>query len=284
MRRLREWILRFGGLFNRQRKDRELDEEIESHVEMHIEDNVRLGMPLEEARRQAMIKLGGIESMKESYRDQRSLPVLETLWQDIRYGARMLRKNPGFTTVAVLTLAFGIGANTAIFSVVNAVLLRPLPYREPGQLVQLGMDQSGEASTFIDSATFVEVNAQSQSLARIAAYSGGDMTLTGAGLAERIVSGAVTADFFPLLGVQPAVGRNFTQEEDTPNGPRAAILGHSLWQSRFGGDPDVLGRTITLNQQSYTVVGILPARFQYPESFQLGTPLALGETGAGGGG
>src|SRR6185369_5835710 len=109
-----------------------------------------------------------------------------------------------------------------------------------------------------------------------------DMTLTGAGPVERVVSGAVTADFFPLLGVQPALGRNFTQEEDTPNGPRAAILGHGLWQSRFGGDPDVLDRTITLNQQSYTVVGILPARFQYPEPFQLWTPLALDGTGAGG--
>src|SRR3989442_8983676 len=105
------------------------------------------------------------------------------------------------------------------------------------------------------------------------------MPLTGAGQAERVVSGAVTADFFPLLGVQPAGGRNFTQEEDTPNGPRAAILGHGLWQSRFGGDADVLGRTITLNEQSYTVVGILPARFQYPEQFQVWAPLALGETG-----
>ena len=270
MRRLREWILRLGGSFNKQRKDRELDAEIESHLQLHIEDNLRLGLTPEEARRQALIKLGGIESMKESYRDQRGLPVLETLWQDIRYGARMLRKNPGFTTVAVLTLALGIGANTAIFCVVNAVLLRPLPYPEPGQLAQLRLDWSGSPSTLIGSATFVEVKAQSQSLARIAAYSGGDMTLTGAGLAERIVSGAVTADFFPLLGVQPAVGRNFTQEEDTPNGPRAVILAYSLWQSRFGGDSNILDRTITLNQQSYTVVGILPRAFNIQKGFNFG--------------
>jgi len=204
---------------------------------------------------------------------------MTVLIQDLRFGLRMLAKNPGFTAVAVLTLALGIGANTAIFSVVNAVLLRPLPYPEPGQLVQLRADWSGSPSSVIGSATFVEVKAQSQSLARIAAYSGGEMTLTGVGSAERVVAGAVTADFFPLLGIQPALGRNFTREEDTPNGPKAAILGHGLWQSRFGGDADVLGRTITLNEQSYTVVGILPARFQYPEPFQLWTPLALGETG-----
>ncbi len=198
---------------------------------------------------------------------------------DLKFAFRQLFKNPGFTAVTVLTLALGIGANTAIFSVVNAVLLRPLPYPEPGQLVQLRADWSGNPSTVIGSATFVEVKAQSQSLARVAAYSGGEMTLTGVGSAERVVAGAVTAEFFPLLGIQPALGRNFTREEDTPNGPKSVLLGHGLWQSRFGGDPEVLGRTITLNQQSYTVVGILPARFQYPEPFQLWTPLALGETG-----
>ncbi|MBI1176578.1 FtsX-like permease family protein [bacterium] len=199
---------------------------------------------------------------------------------DLKYALRQLLKNKGFTAVAVLTLALGIGANTAIFSVVNAVLLKPLPYPDPGQLVQLDMVQSGKASTVIGGTTFVGAKAQSQSLARIAAYSGGDITLTGAGPAERLVAGAVTADFFPLLGVQPALGRNFTKEEDTPNGPKAVILGHGLWQSRFGGDASVLGRAITLNEQSYTVVGILPARFQYPEGFQLWIPLALSETSA----
>jgi len=269
----------FRALFRKQDLDAQMEAEMRSHIELQTQENIESGMTREEARRRAWLSFGPVESIQETCRDERGVRWLENLGQDIRYGTRMLRKNPGFTTVAVLTLALGIGVNTAIFSVVNAVLLRPLPYPEPGQLVQLRADWSGSPSTDIGSSAFIEARAQSQSLTRIAAYSGGEMNLTGAVSAERVVAGAVTADFFPLLGVQPALGRNFTREEDTPNGPKAAILGHSLWQSRFGGDADVLGRTITLNEQNYTVVGILPARFQYPEPFQLWTPLALGETG-----
>ena len=202
---------------------------------------------------------------------------------DFKFAIRQLLKNPGFTAVALLTLALGIGANTAIFSVVNAVLLKPLPYAEPGQLVQLRKERSGGASIIIGSAEFVKIKAQSQAFARIAAYGSVDMNLTGAGQAQRLAGGQVPADFFPLLGIQPALGRNFTREEDTPNGPSAAILGHDLWQSQFGGDPNVLGRAITLNARSYTVVGILPASFQFPDRFQLWTPLALPETIARGG-
>src|SRR5687768_8202534 len=137
MRKLRAWILRLGGLFNKQRKDRELDDEIQSHLQLHIEDNLHLGMTPEEARRQAMIKLGGIESTKEAYRDQRGLPLLETLWQDIRYGARMLRKNPNFTGVAVFTLALGVGMNTSVFTALQTLTDRMLPYPDPGTLVQI---------------------------------------------------------------------------------------------------------------------------------------------------
>ncbi len=198
---------------------------------------------------------------------------------DFKFALRQLLKNPGFAAVAVLTLALGIGANTAIFSLVNAVLLRPLPYPEPGELVQLRSAWSGKPSIDLGTAAYFEVKAQSRLLNRVAAYTGGEFTLTGTGAAERLLTGAVTADFFPLLGVQPALGRNFTAEEDAPNGPKAVVLGHGLWQSRFGADPSILNRTITLNDRSYTVVGILPARFQYPEPFQLWTPLALSDTG-----
>src|SRR5207249_3705077 len=174
MKRLREWMVRFGGLFNKQRKDRELDEEIESHLQLHIEDNLRLGMTPEEARRQAMIKLGGVESTKEAYRDQRGLPALETLWQDIRFGARMLRKNPGFTTVAMLTLALGIGVNTASFSVLNVLLLHTVPYPKPDELLRVSDSRGPHAP-----ANFLDYREQNTVFERVAAFRKTSFNLAG---------------------------------------------------------------------------------------------------------
>jgi putative ABC transport system permease protein len=205
-RKLRGWV---RALFRKRELDARMDEEMRSHIEMQTQEKIEAGMNPEEARRTAMLDFGAVESIKERCRDERGVRWIETLGQDIHYGARTLRKNPAFTVMAVLTLALGIGANTAIFSVVYVVLLRPLPYPEPAQLVQLRMDWSGSPSTEIGSAAFLEVRAQSQALARIAAYTGGDLTLTGGGSAERTETGAVTADFFPLLGVQPAIRNRF---------------------------------------------------------------------------
>src|SRR5687767_1688496 len=237
MRRLRELIVRLGALFNKQRKDQELDAEIESHLQLHIEDNLRSGLTPEEARRQAMIKLGGIESTKEAYRDQRGLPVLETLWQDIRYGARMLRKNPGFTAVAVITLGLGIGATTAIFSLINGVLLEPLPYEQPEQLVHLWEMRPDGRSGDVSPGAFMDWREHSASFEGVSSVRGAAANLTGTGQPERINGLRVSANFLSILREHPQVGRGFFPEEERlGGGDKVAVLSHGLWQGRFGGD------------------------------------------------
>lgn len=269
MRKLRAWVFRLGGLFNKHRKDSEFDSEIESHLQLHIEDNLRLGLSPKEARLQALIKLGGIDSTQEAYRDQRSIPQLETVWQDIRYGARMLRKNPSFTAVAVLTLALGIGGNTAIFSLVNAALLRQLPFRDADQLVAVwagnplkpGSEQLAPAN-----ADIAEWRAQSNCFASIAAFAPGSADLTDGGEPERIGASRVTAGFFETLGVAPLLGRGLTVEEEAPGGPPVVLISHGLWQRRFGGDRALLGSSISVNGEKRTVIGILPPEFDFPRA------------------
>jgi putative ABC transport system permease protein len=268
MRRLRGWVVRVSGLFSRQRQDRELDEEIEGHIQSHIEENLRLGMTPEEARRQAMIRLGGIEATKEAYRQQRGLPLLDVVFQDVLYGARMLRKNPGFTTVAVLTLGLGIGSCTAIFSLINAALLRELPFPKSDNLVviwavnpglKLGMTQVPPANA--DIAAWRE---PSQSFLRVAAFAPRAADVTGQGDTERVGAAGVTAGLFETLGVAPMLGRTFTREEGAPGGSPAVMIGHGLWQRRFGGDPSLLGKAIIVNGDSRLVIGILPPAFDFP--------------------
>jgi len=204
---------------------------------------------------------------------------MQTLLQDLRYGARMLLKKPGFTLIAVITLALGIGANTAIFSVVNAVLLRPLPYPEPDQLVRLYEKETDAAIRSerleVAPANFLDWQRQSRTLVEIGAWGQEEQALASQGQADPVVAAFVSANFFSILGVSPLQGRVFTSEEDNPDRDTVALLGYGLWQRRFGGDPNVVGQRVNLDGSRYTVVGIMPAGFQYPRGSEIWTPLAL---------
>jgi predicted permease len=274
MRLLRNLFRRVRGLVRAEAIHREIDEEVRFHIEMRIEENIRRGMPPEEARRVAERRFGNLTRMKERGYEVRGGRWLETLWQDLRYSVRVLLKTPVFTCIAVLTLALGIGANTAIFSVVNAVLLRPLPYRDPDRLVQVNHYRAnrGESSTGAD---FLEWREQAKSFEAIAGYAFDTATITGKGETEVLNSGMISADLFEMLGVAPALGRSFTPEEDKLGGPPVVILSDKLWQRRFGGDHRVIGRSITLGDQSRTVVGVMPHGFRFPGESELWLPLAL---------
>ena len=270
MRRLRALLLRLGAVFGKQRQESELSAEMESHLQLHTEDNLRAGMTAEKARREALMKLGGIEQTKEDVRDRRSLPIMETLLQDVKYGARMLRKNPGFSAVAVLSLALGIGANTTIFTVVNAVLLNPLPVREASRLVQM---DTVDAKTHVTAARFTRMgisfpNARdyrdkNDVLTGLAAWTISPVTWSGGSEPRQILGELVTANYFDVLGMNPAVGRFFLPSEDKhPNSDEVAVLSYALWANKFGSDRNVVGRTLTLNARPYTVIGVAPRGFK----------------------
>src|ERR1700704_3106790 len=200
---------------------------------------------------------------------------MENLFKDLSYGLRSLLKHPGFTAIAVITLALGIGANTAIFSVINALLLKPLPYRNPDQLVWVGEITPQQKSEVIPGAHFLEWSEQSRTLEKIAVYNDDNLTLTGSGEPERFDCGKVSAGFFSLLGVQPLLGRDFRAEEDRPGGDRVVVISNSLWQRRFSSDKNIVGHSVMLNDQSYTVLGVLPPDFRFFQPFDLWIPLAL---------
>jgi predicted permease len=264
LRQVRGVLVRLAGWFSREKQDREFAEELESHLHMHIEDNLRQGLRPEEARRQALIKLGGIEQTKERYRHQRRIPLFETLAQDLRYGLRRLGKNPGFTIIAVFTLALGVGANTAIFTLINAALLRPLPYQDAEQLIVVAtMRRDTKEVRSTSYPDFADWRDQNTVFERLAARAGTSFSLTAGNEPERVNGELVSADYFPLLRVQAASGRTFLPEEDrTPDTHPVALVGHGLWQRRFGGNPALIGQTIQLNSRNYTVVGIMPESFR----------------------
>ncbi len=197
MRWLRGWLLRLGELFGRERRERELVAEMDSHLQMHIEDNLRAGMNTAEARRQALIKLGGVEQTKEIVRERRGLPMLDALVQDLRFGARVLRKNPGFTLVAVLTLALGIGANTAIFSVINSVLLKPLPFRDPERLVRVFSTRQTAEFYPVSGEDYFDWQSQNRAFETTTLFTGHhDFNASGAGEPETVSVASMQANFF----------------------------------------------------------------------------------------
>jgi putative ABC transport system permease protein len=266
----------------RVRFDRELEEEVRFHLEMRAEEYLAAGMTPEEARRAARRRFGNETRLRELSRETWGFMMMETLFQDVRFGARMLAKHKGFTAVAVLTLALGIGANTAIFSVVNAVLLKPLPYDNSHELVQIWGTQPQLDTAPMSPANFLDWREQNRVFERVAAYTGQNLNLSGVADPERIRATRVSADLFELLRVRPELGRAFLAEEDQYGGQRVVILSHGLWQRRFGANPEILGRSLTLNDQSYVVVGVMPPDFSFPRTTtEMWTPIAFspGERG-----
>jgi len=268
--------LRFRSLFKRGRVEQELSDELRFHLEKLSEAYVAKGMPLQEARYSALRELGGIDQIKEECRDMRRVDWIENCLQDARYGVRMLARNRSFAVVAILTLALGIGANTAIFSVVDTVLLQPLPFKDPSRLVWATERFSAThgAATVI-SPDFAGWKDRNQVFEQIGAFGGGEgANLTAAGEPTRVSVLHVTAGFFPMLDVQPIAGRTFLQAEGKQGQDHVALLSEALWRRRFGADPHILGKTVRLDNAVYAVVGVMPTNLRYPAA-DVWTPLAL---------
>ncbi len=259
--RCRSWLRTTLG---RSRMESDMDLELKFHIEAYAEDLVRKGLPRQEAMRRARMEFGGIERAKEECREARGVTFLESLAQDIRYGLRMLRKSPGFTAVAVLTLALGIGANTALFSVVNGVLLNPLPYPHPDQVVIASNTSSTLPETWISYPDFLDWLRDNHPFSSLAAYESlVSFNLLGQGEPERVSVTEISSAFFPTLGVTPVLGRNLSRAEDQLNGPPAVILSGGFWKTKFGGSPDIVGKAINFDGTDYTVVGVLPENFYF---------------------
>jgi predicted permease len=281
MRQLRALLWRFGGLFRKRESDQEIADELESHLEMHVADNLRRGMNPQQARREALMKLGGVAQTEERYRERRGLPILEVLLQDLRFGARMLRKNSGFTAVAVVTLALGIAVNATMFSLVSTFLLRRPPGREPERVAVV--TAVNPAQGFLPDANPVsapnylawrEGNDVFADMAAADEYRTVSLTLQRQ--TEALRSAAVSSSYFSVLGVSPQLGRTFEAGEDQPGHDRVVVLGYELWEQHFGSDDSVIGSSIRLNRENYTVIGVMPASFRLLGfTPQLWTPLVL---------
>jgi hypothetical protein len=249
--------------------EREMDDELRFHIETYAEDLMRGGMERGEAERRARLEFGGVGQTKEACRQARGVDLLESLLSDIRYGLRLLRRTPGFSGLAVLTLALGIGATTAVFSLVNAVLLRDLPYSEPERLAFLYEPIPGIPGAPLEAwapvnGDFFTWQKDSRSFESMAMFTNDGLNVSLGDAAFRASGSRVTADFFRVLGVSPALGRAVDNADVEPGHARVALISHSLWQSRFGGDRNVLGKEMSLSARPYRIIGVMPAGFAFP--------------------
>src|ERR1700678_2305418 len=259
----------------RERMMRELDQDIRNHIESETQDNIERGMSPEEARRAALLKFGNVRRVKEDTREVWSFVWIEQLMQDIRYGLRMIWKSPGFTTVVVLTLALGIGANTAIFSVVYAVLLRPLPYRDASRLIVMNETTPRVGTLSVSYLNFLDWRKQSTAFAQMATVHQVGFNLTDVARPEVIRGLAVSPEFLAMVGVEPLTGRDFTAQEGNAGTEPVLILSYEMWQSHFGSDPSAVGKTMSLDGRPFTIVGVLPARFRWLDKIDVIEPLGV---------
>jgi putative ABC transport system permease protein len=260
MKRLRRRVWAF---FAKRALDAELEAELEAHLQLAIVEYVKHGIAPAEARRLALVRLGGVQQAREKQREARGIVQVDILVQDMRYAVRKLMRDPGFTVAAVLILALGIGANTAIFSFVNAVLLKPLPYPHPERIVSVWEKHPGGFRNWISTLNFLNWQRQNRCFQDLSAVTGDTVTLTGSGNPQELDVQKVSPSYFKVLGVVAALGRTFAPGEDQLGKDQEVVLSNRTWQSRFGGDPKIIGRKITLDAQSYTIIGILPAGSEF---------------------
>jgi putative ABC transport system permease protein len=272
--RLRRWLqttpLRLRSLFRRPRVAQELDEELRYHIDRQIEAHIENGLTPEAARHAAMRAMGGIDQLKEACRDVRRGHLLEELAGDLRYGLRSLRQNPGFTAAVVLTVAVGIGANSAIFSVVEAALLRPLPFPQPDRLVAIDSINAAVGPGGTSPADFRDWSEQSTTIENVAAFSGNGLTLRDDGRTETVLAARVTSRFFDALGVAPRLGRRFSADEWLGGGPRAVLISDRLWARRFGSDPSIVGTRLPTGE---VIIGVMPPQFTFPSGTDAWQPI-----------
>ena len=264
MNRLRAWFRKLTGVVPTQQQEQEFSSELESHLQLHIDDNLRAGMTPADARRSAILKLGGVEHTKQAHRETRTFPLIETTFQDIRYALRQLRRSPGFTATAILMLALGIGASIAIFAFVDAALIKPLPYADPTRLADVAEHGVAFPRSNISYLDFRDWQRLNKVFSSMEAYTGGGFLFKTSTGVEPVPAARVSDGFFRTLGIRPMLGRDFYSGEDQPNAPPTTILAYGTWQRRFGGRKDVIGQTISLSGTPTTIIGVLPQDFLFP--------------------